>query len=416
MKSNTLIIKWRIPLLLGLIFVFTEFGGAINLGFISIRNIAVIFMATYLICHRNINKNTFLVSSVLIYYYVFVAFLGLFNDLYSSAGINLIFARFIPTLVVLFFMTSYVKKCIHYKRFIFVLLFIIILDSLATILQGINHPIGWQIASIFQSADELDSSMDAIMKRGASTTMGLSIASGFCGSVVGNGYMLGSLGLLYITPYIFNPNFKNLLVSLSCFLCIFVALIFNQQRLAFYVFTIISSCMFFLFAYKKHSLTMLLLVVVSAFMIYYYYSQPLISDYDFGRLENFEDEEREMRQEIFWNDFFYKNCLLGNRSLYVTLYGSTPHNLFIETILLGGIIGCIIMIVFLFKVSYRVFNDFIKDNIISFFLGLPTISLILISLKHSSGFHTGTTICAYTLILLILSKFLTPQNNISNKK
>ena len=161
---------------------------------------------------------------------------------------------------------------------------------------------------------------------------------------------------------------------------------------------------------------MQLLVVVSAFMIYYYYSQSLISDYDFGRLENFEDEEREMRQEIFWNDFFYKNCLLGNRSLYVTLYGSTPHNLFIETILLGGIIGCIIMIVFLFKVSYRVFNDFIKDNIISFFLGLPTISLILISLKHSSGFHTGTTICAYTLTLLILSKFLTPQNNISNKK
>ena len=407
MKDYAIFKEWKKPLLVGIIFILTEFCGSIYLNFVSLRNIAVISMIFSLLFYKKINKESLSAISILIYYYVFVAFLGLFNDLYSLGGITVVFARFLPTVVLLLFISSYVNdyKCL--KRIINVFIVIIILDSIATYLQGINHPIGWKIASIFQSEEGLEETMDIMSRKNATTTIGLSVASGFSGTVVGNGYLLASLGLLFIFPYFNHPNIKNLIISLSCFICVVVALIFNQQRLAFYVYMGLSCLIFLILVYKRHNYILLLVILLCAIIVYYYYFQSLFvdtADTDWGRLMNFEDEERTLKQNVFWESFFYDNCLLGNRTKFVQQFGATPHSLIIESILLGGIGGCILMLLFCAQIVYKIIKKLSKNNVFAIFCGMPSVALILISIKHSSGFHTGSTICAYALLIFILSE------------
>ena len=80
-----------------LIFFVTEFFGAIRLGPITIRHIAVVFMILYLLQH----KKSFIFLRMgafrpLVLYFLFVSVLGLVNGLYEINGINLVFAYFLP--------------------------------------------------------------------------------------------------------------------------------------------------------------------------------------------------------------------------------------------------------------------------------------------------------------------------------
>lgn len=397
---------WCKAILVGLVFIATEFLGGIFVGGITVRNVAIIILIIYICSKPRSLQHHFINLNILVLYYAFVSFLGLFNGFYERDGVVLLLARFLPTIVIAFFLLFFIKTKKELQCTVYVIIIILILDAFATLLQGINHPLGWSIASFFQSQESFEETQNLIDSYNAETTIGFSIASGFCGSVVINGYVLGAFGLLLFLPLYWNFNKKMLLSSVICFFLFSTALFYNQQRMAFYVFHIAVATITVVYMYiKKNYILLSLIVVVSVLFLIVFDVNNFFND-DLGRLSNFNDEIRQRGRTIYWNDFFPNNFLLGNRTKFLGLYGSTPHFLPIETLLYGGIVGLIIFSFFVFSFARNFVRSIFMKNSECFLMGTPIAALLLISLRHSSGFHTGLSTCAYMLSLFNLSIYL----------
>lgn len=396
---------WMKAILIGLIFFATQFCGGLFIEGISIRNLFFLLIVAMLFSKPSSLHTNNQSMHLLMLYYAFVSFLGLFNGFYEQEGVTIVLTRFLPTILLVFFLLNYIKTKKELQYTIYVLLVILSLNAIATILQGINHPIGWWIASFFQTTESLEESQNLFDIYNTDSTVGLSIASGFCGSVVLNGYMLGSLGLLVFMPVFWNFNTKTILFSLILLILFSAALFYNQQRMAFYVFHFAVAAVTLTYAFLKKNYTLLFFIVLISTLLVLNFDPRDFNDADFGRLSNFDDEIRTTGRNVFWNSFFPDNFLLGNRTKFVELYGSTPHFLPIETILLGGIVGLAIFMLFVCSLGKSIFLTIYRRNVESFLLSAPIIALLLISLRHSTGFHTGLTLSSFILALFILSAY-----------
>ncbi len=395
--------SWFKALIVGVIFILTEFLGIVFIGGISVRNIVLVLLTIYLCLNHSSIRADFKSAKYLIVYYAFVAFLGMFNGLYENEGLTLIIGRFLPTIILILFLMNYIKTEKELKSTVYVLLLIFSLDAIATILQGINNPLGWRIAAFFQTAESLEDSQNLIDAHNLDSTVGLSIASGFCGSVVYNGYVLGSIALLVFLPVYWKFNAKSVVLSTATFLLFSMALFYNQQRMAFYVFHAAVATIIISYAYLRKNYILLLFVLLVGVFLFFNIDFSNWNDEELGRLASFDDEIRTKGRQIFWENFFPDNFLMGNRTKFVKLYGSTPHFLPIETLLLGGIIGLVVFTIFILSLSKTIFQTIIKRNVEGFLLSTPVISLLLISFRHSSGYHTGLTLGAYSLAFFLIS-------------
>lgn len=401
--------SWFKALIVGVIFVLTEFFGSIFLGGISVRNIVLVLLTIYLCLNHSSILTDFKSAKYLIIYYAFVAFLGLFNGLYENEGLSLVVGRFLPTIILILFLMNYIKTEKELKSTVYVLLLIFSLDAIATILQGVKNPLGWRIAAFFQTAESLEESQNLFDAHNLDSTVGLSIASGFCGSVVYNGYVLGSMALLVFLPAYWKFNAKSVVLSTAMFLLFSMALFYNQQRMAFYVFHAAVATIIISYAYLRKNYILLLFVLFVGVFLFFNIDFSNWNDEELGRLANFDDEIRTKGRQIFWENFFPDNFLMGNRSKFIELYGRTPHYLPIETLLLGGIIGLTFFSIFVFSIGYNIYQTINKRNVRGFLFSTPIIALLLISLRHSSGFHTGLTLGAYILSLFFLSLSIKKQ-------
>ena len=374
---------WYKAIVVGLIFCATEFCGSIVVANISIRNIVMILLTLYL-CYKPYRfEGDMTCFKILIVYYIFVAVLGLFNHLYDNAGGTLVFARLLPTIIIVFFILRFIKTRAELVGTIYVVLCILIINAIITILQGVNNPLGWQIVSAFHTQDIYDNAMEKLDLYDAETTIGLSIASGLCGTVVGNGYLLGALGFLCFLPS--------------------VALFYNQQRLAFYVFLIGTAVILIVYSIMTRNYFLFAIVVMVVFLFFLFNIPTMVSKLEIGRLSNFEDEKRVYSRAFYWRNFFPDNFLLGNRTLYVNRYGQTPHFMPIETLLLGGVWGLLLFTCFLWTIGKRLIRTLYNKKLEALLFGVPIIALLLITSQHSTGFHTGNTICSYILALYLVA-------------
>ena len=156
--------SWFKALIVGVIFILTEFLGIVFIGGISVRNIVLVLLTIYLCLNHSSIRADFKSAKYLIVYYAFVAFLGMFNGLYENEGLTLIIGRFLPTIILILFLMNYIKTEKELKSTVYVLLLIFSLDAIATILQGINNPLGWRIAAFFQTAESLEDSQNLIQQ------------------------------------------------------------------------------------------------------------------------------------------------------------------------------------------------------------------------------------------------------------
>lgn len=395
--------SWLKAAIVGLIFIATEFCGGQFIFQISVRNIVLILITFYLFVNPYKQKREILSVKILIAYYLFVAFLGLLNDFYSTNGLQIIITRFGATIVIFFFLMSFIKTKQELETSVYVFLIILIINSVATILQGTDSPLGWLIASTFKSPEGYEEMLTAM--ESDATSIGHSVASGFSETVVGNGYLLGSIGLLLLLPVFWKQNIYNVVFAIFCTTIFVVALFYCQQRAAFYVFIVALITIFIshLLLKRKYISFIIILVVSLIGLSILFNNDTSIMNDDMGRLSKWDSEVREYNQTIYWRDFFYDNLWLGNRTKFVQLYGTTPHSLPIETLLFGGIIGLFIMSAFVFSLFGSILKHAYNRNVEIFLMGGPIISMFLISFTHSSGFHSGHTLCAYILALYYLS-------------
>lgn len=390
------------------VFFAVEFLGSIGIGVISIRNIVLGMMILYLFVNRaqNIRYNITPVKYLFVYY-IYVAFIGLFSDLYDGQGYTLVFARMLPSAIVFFFALKFIngKKMLNY--ILLILPVWVIIDGVVTILQGVNYPLGWVLASITKSSDNMGEGVAKIELIGNS--IGTSSASGLLGSVVGNGFFLASYGLLFCIPLLYTRKIWGVIYSFLIFLICVIALFYNQQRIAFFAYLLMACCIYLYYIVSSKSYKTGLLI----FLIYVMILYPQVGDKitgDMGRLSNVNEKEvveRTRLTESYFSEYFIQpdNFILGNRTKWeITHDGETPHNMFAETGLQGGVFGLVLYVLFLIKLFRDIIISLFRRRIKASILAGIILSIVIISLTHSSGFHSGVTFAVLACALYILSK------------
>ncbi len=384
-----------------LLFVLTEFFGWKYWGPISIRNIGLILATIFLIwTNWKYDKRLFGRFKYLVIYYVIVSILGLFNGFYLDMGATFVFSRFLPTIVLFCFATS---CCIDDEKsfswLVYFLLLIMSVDAFATILQGRGSSIGWALHAQTNGADLVEASFE---KYGDyENSIGHSYASGLMGTVVVNGFLLTALGSLFWYPYYKRRNLFSFFISLFLFLLCLTALFYNQQRLAFFVYLFVTAIVVF-FLIRPWPLRIgfvFLFVMVGIFLLGHGH---LLDSMDLGRLARVTDSDvfnRHAAHRMYYSEFFPYHYLTGDRHEFFVRYDTTPHNIVIETLLLGGVIGLASFFWFVASLIVGVIRDVKAGRGECILFAAPIMAILLISLEHSSGFHTGLTICASVMAL-----------------
>lgn len=393
------------------VFILSELFGWKYIGPLSLRHYSILFIFSFLLIYNvRPKKGVFICFKYLIVYFAYVAVLGLFNDLYTdNKGVTLIFARFVPTIAVFILITSTITLHKSKLYFVYFLLFVLGIDAIATILQGTGNVLGWVISQYFSNSELIESAVDS------EGSIGASITCGIMGTVVGNGYFLLTIGLLFWVPYVENKTKSTLILSFAIWSICLVALFYNQQRLAFYAFLLFSLFIPVLLARSKvKTFFMVFFLLFVVFFSFYFISS---NTFDFGRLSSVTNQdlsERHMAWRVYYQQFMPDHFITGDRHLFNAIYGQTPHNMIIETMLLGGIGGLAIYFFFIVSVFRRTWRSFNHKKIIACLYALPIFAMVLVSWEHSSGFHTGITLGAYLLALFELT--LVDNSNLYNRR
>lgn len=393
-------------ILFGIYIFIIESVGAIYIGPFSPRQYFIILSIIYLFFHTSvIVRERYKPTTILFAYYIFVFLLGLISDLYTTpTGVTVVFARMFPAIIIYFFTLASIKSLDSLKYVIYVALFIVFVDAVATILQGLNNPIGWAFALAFAPDSETIMENSTYLLTNSGTSIGNSVTSGIMGTVVANGYFLGSFGLLHIVPLTINSSKKNFVICIILFLLFAVALFYNQQRSAFGIYIALSFFLWYKVLSKKHKFFYIFIILVAGLIIF---NNINFDNIELGRFEGMESKDISSRNQNFigyFSDYFLKNPILGQYAAYEATHdGVTPHNLFAEATLQGGLFGLIIFVWFLVSLMASFAKHYFKGSLLSKVLIFPILSIILISFTHSSGYHTGMSCAIFLLAFYVIS-------------
>lgn len=399
-------------IILLILFVFTEFLGTVGfVSSISCRHIAVMGMLLYVLLYNNtFFKSVVMISRdislfwILCIYYFIVMYVSILNNSILDVGKTFVFARFIPSLLIVMFLLVYDYKKNILASLSKVFITILIIDSLITILQSFDHTYIWNLKESLYT-----NNVDMLEQVDDQVTI---FPSGLFFSNVMNGYFLCSFGMFFLLPVIKKMNVLNLAKSLISYILVLIALFLNQQRGAFYIYILLSIVLIFIYSRNSGNKKLLWFIIVGAILVI-----PLFLDMDWGRLKNFQDDDRIYLFTNFWS-FYSDHLWLGDRHVFIAKYGTTPHNAFIDSFLLGGIIGMLCFSLFLLGLFCLLVNNllFKRYNMIVVLSIFSLSALLGVSLTHSTGFHTGLTLSMYLLAYyFIILRHMRMNNRLNSK-
>lgn len=388
-KERTSYVWWAIVFFA--FFISMEVLGGIYLSALSFRHLAVLGAFAYCLLHVNqtinvLRRERVLSFFILVVYFLYVSLLGVFNGLYDDDfGSTLVLARFLPFVVGFFFYLLFFKDEAYVQIGLVLLFLFFELDVFLSILQGLNVDFGWTVRDFLFPEDS-----EWMVMEDRENSIGYSIVPGFFVSSVENGYFLASYGCLnFLFPLKRKSN-----VFFCVNLCLtLLALILTQQRMAMYVFLFACLVLSFYMGRKNRVLFFLFVSIIVLFVVF-------DSNIDFGRLSKLEDQKRVSMIENFFS-FFPDNLLLGNRSQYVAMYKVTPHSIFMETFLFGGVVGVLLIALFIASLLFLSASIASRKGKEPVVYVISVLAFLLISFTHSSGFHTGFTIVLPLYVLLI---------------
>ncbi|MBR5399885.1 MAG: hypothetical protein IK103_08865 [Bacteroidales bacterium] len=377
-----------------LLLIMTEFLGWRYIGPLSCRNIAVIITIVMLLFSGNLSfKRVEKQAWLLFIYYCFILLLGFINDLYVLIP-DFPLTRVFPCVVIYLFIVSFVNDKRSFRMIVYSLLIIGALDAVVSILQGLGNNLGWLIGAAFIDPNQLEVADEGVGAISEYHTFGL------VGTTVSNGYFLATTGLLSLYLLMRSKKLYTKLLSLVLVAVFVTALFYNQQRAAFYVFcSIVSMSLLYILIFtksllQKYFILLSLLVLIITILRYDFFPT------DIGRLSNITADDielRHLRHHEFYREFMPNNLFLGNRTGYILQYGQTPHNMVIETLLLGGVFGLLLYALFVVSICKEFINNIIKKHSEAVLFCFPIIVLLLISWEHSSGYHTAMSLGIYYL-------------------
>lgn len=372
--------------------------GSVGLGGISIR----IYMLMVLLLYGIFNRPKRIDNTIFKWYIIYLISLLLISianeDILASYfWRNFLSYHFLSIATYIGF-SAIIKNKEELHFLLFILVIILLFNSVVTILQYFNNPIAWAIgAFVGTDVEEVATYFDSHQMENFSN---VALCSGINGNAVGNGYAIATFFPI-VTCLIWHDNkilksvgFIVLLINLIAAFCV-------QQRMAFLCVLLVSV----LFLYnkltysRKRALVASIVIVVCVTIALFDFNYTTT---DMGRLSS--DTDNSARLLLFDHFVSYLetgDCLLGGYANYCLHYNE-QHNTFLDVITRIGLIGFPVFLAYFCVTLRKLLRSFsIKLFSIESLSSLSCLIFILYSQTHSSGIQSGITY--YWLIISILS-------------
>ena len=341
--------------------------GSLNIGPFSPRVYMTILMFGVLI--MNINKTLKrMPNKYIVMFVMFIMMMGLslsMNGEIEHLGyLKLILSFHFVAIVSYYALGFYVTTEERLVQVTNVLLSILLITSIATILQYYNNPIGWGIRVLFTPSGLSEELQESLANNMNDNLLGRSLAVGIFDYAFSNAMFISSTGVVAMGMTLkqaFPP--KSRIFYLIVAICAIIACFMTQQRAAFYL--MVLSYIMVLLTYTRHKVVVGIGLGILLFMVLAV-GEGAVGIYsdDIGRMSlstlNMEDDTR----HGLWGsavDFISSHLMWGGPLAYQQLnHGLQSHNFFLNAFIYGGLLGAIFVILMFLMMCLRCFICILK--------------------------------------------------------
>lgn len=363
------------------------------------------FILILILSKRKI-KNTYLLIFPLLF--IIFSFLSVINDDFGKLDLflaDIVFSRFLISYMLVALTLVLVPKYFSFKKAIGVLILVASFNSLIIFGQFLNIDYVWIITDVITANRYEDIDLLLLVDlKGA--------YKGLVGTVK-SGYLLCLLIPLIL--YKIAINDKKIFWTLF-FLFNILIVILLQQRMAFLI--IILNTVYYIYFFNIKNNKSIYFIFFSVFslvicLLHIFGYNIFIFDTTNSRLSTLEDESRRQLFDVAIN-FILDRPFFGGFDSFYPILNLSPHNLFLNAWIRGGIVGFIsilIMVVFIFKKSSNVLRRGNLTNPLYVFLILAFLNYILLSFTHNEGITSADGITFILLAFFILVLDIIPSIN-----
>ncbi|MBD5325297.1 MAG: O-antigen ligase family protein [Bacteroides sp.] len=270
-------------------------------------------------------------------------------------------------------------------------------------MQYYNNPLSWSVWYFFNDAKTTSTAYLVNNMNSGSQLLGKSkiFCPGIFPSVVNNGYFVASLGVFCFYPQFSKNRYLGRIISALLVLTILVTLMMIQQRMAFFLFIIVTCVI----NYKRHKVATVFTIILAAIafeLVDMQFDESVI-----GRLADTEDKIRATLYET-GIEYVTTHLLVGGRAGYERINEHSAHNIFLNAIMYGGLFGGIVIIAIYFRMCYKAVRIIVlqfnhRRNVsVAFAYSLLTYNLI--SLTHNSSLLTGDPIIWILYAMMLVAQ------------
>ena len=391
--------------------------GTVSFGPFSLRVYMSVLMMAFLMFNRVSSKTTRNPIRVDYIYLFIVCVFALFLSLLVNGGLEeyglmkMCLSHYLPCVLTYFAVSYFIKSKADFDKLIFVFSCIIIFDSMVTVLQYLNNPIGWGIGLLFSNEEEIESFVNYIDSH--DSMMGVSKLTGIFGHPVNNGFVLSVL-----TPTLMARFSKDnrWIVSIYYFIVVILSItacLLLQQRAALFLLGLFVAYHIFKNKLNRTGRIIVLIVLVLFFLVFF---TP--NENGFLESSRFSNSDNSARTSV-WNlgiSVFMQNILFGNYIQFNKMSDVAAHNVFIGAMAYSGIVGLIPVVLLYFKTifdSLKVMHS--KNNYAKVFSYGVLISMMM-GLFHNTSYLSGEVIIFLLLALMFKSSILLQSYEVNRKR
>lgn len=389
--------------------------GSVIVGPFSLRVYMTVLMVLFLLVNGN-KKTQLNINKKYIVLYLICIF-ALFLSLFANGGLqefgffNRCLAFYLVCIVSYLAVDYFVKEQSQLHMIIFVFSFIIVFDSVASILQFQNNPIGWGIGLFFSDASGIEEY--ATFMDSHDSLVGVSKLTGIFGHPVSNGFMLAVLTPTLMAGVSENSLIWKKLYFLIVILLAIVTSLLLQQRAAFFLLIIVIAY-HLLRDFTNNPAR--ILGVVFIFFIALVLVAPFMAE--FMESSRFLDTDNSSRQSVWQGglEVFKQNILFGDIIQYNKRSELSAHNLFVSCLAYSGLIGFIpFMLLYCKTILDSLRLMFLGDTFTRVFSYSVLISMGM-GLFHNTSYFTGEAIIFIVLALMFKSKIISQRKNVGSTR
>lgn len=386
--------------------------GSIGIGPFSLRVYATVLMLVYLLFfYRREMKNKHEINSS--YVWLFLCFIGyLFIALVINGGLEQFnffhktLAFYLVCCVVFYAVDMHVNNYHQVNRVIFIVALIVLFDSIITLLQFLNHPVGWGIGTFFRGIEQFSDNAETY-----GVDFGRSILPGIFGHPVGNAFFLATCTPFFLSRFgqgsrIFQRVFYFIVIILSIVACYYI-----QQRAAFFL--LMAVILFHLartlfFSRRRRFIFPFLALII---IVLGFYAIDF-NHFEWGRLTDKDNSDR----TVLWDTaskVINESFLFGNPILYNSQEELSAHNVILDSFVASGVFGAILMSILFFKTLIVSFlNSFIsnKYSLYTKSFAYSVFICMIMGLFHNTSYYTGEALIFLSLALMLKGQELDKQS------